>query len=190
MLSYNRHCGFSYCPFASTASQDSAAMQLESTGNNGCSVVHWVGGRRRKWGRQKRVKGCMGTERDWYCVRGRELKKKKKERHRKSERDTGELEREGAAASLQSGSWPPSSSAEHSLALGEEERVETLLRPFIGSHSSAGGCGSGIGTNISGKQLSPVGERHVQIARVTTEQTCCSAFSPFSQHYRTREDLK
>lgn len=41
----------------------------------------------------------MGTERDWYCVRGRELKKKKK-RHRKSERDTGELEREGAAASL------------------------------------------------------------------------------------------
>lgn len=115
---------------------------------------------------------------------------KKKERHRKSERDTGELEREGAAASLQSGSWPPSSSAEHSLALGEEERVETLLRPFIGSHSSAGGCGSGIGTNISGKQLSPVGERHVQIARVTTEQTCCSAFSPFSQHYRTREDLK
>lgn len=79
----------------------------------------------------------------------RERVKKKKKRHRKSERDTGELEREGAAASLQSGSWPPSSSA-----LGEEERVETLLRPFIGSHSSAGGCGSGIGTNISGKQLS------------------------------------
>lgn len=84
----------------------------------------------------------------------RERVKKKKKRHRKSERDTGELEREGAAASLQSGSWPPSSSAEHSLALGEEERVETLLRPFSGSHSSAGGCGSGIGTNISGKQLS------------------------------------
>lgn len=123
------------------------------------------------------MKGCMGTERDWYCERER-VKKKEKERHRKSERDTGELEREGAAASLQSGSWPPSSSAEHSLALGEEERVETLLRPFIGSHSSAGGCGGGIGTIISGKQLSPVGERHVK-ASVTTEQTCCSAFSPF-----------
>lgn len=99
MLSYNRHCGFSYCPFASTASQDSAAMQLESTGNNGCSVVHWVGGRRRKWGRQKRGKGCMGTERDWYCVRGRELKKKKKDTGRVKETRENWSEREQQRAS-------------------------------------------------------------------------------------------
>lgn len=51
----------------------------------------------------------------------------------------GERERERAAASFQSRTWPPSSSAERSLALGEEERVETLLRPLNGSHSSAGG---------------------------------------------------
>lgn len=100
MLSYNRHCGFSYCPFASTASQDSAAMRLESTGNNGCSVVHWVGGRRRKWGRQKRVKGCMGTERDWYCVRGRELKKKE----RKTQE---EWKRHGRTGARGSSSEPP-----------------------------------------------------------------------------------
>lgn len=39
----------------------------------------------------------------------------------------------------QSRSWPPSSSAERSSALGEEERVGTPLRLFIGSHSSPGG---------------------------------------------------
>lgn len=46
---------------------------------------------------------------------------------------------EGAAASFQSRTWPQSSSAERSLALGEEERVESPLRPFNGSHSSDGG---------------------------------------------------
>lgn len=157
MLSYNRHCGFSIL-----------SLCIYSKPGLGCHAARehreqWLqcgtlggGGAEEKVRQTEESEGLHGyRERLVLCERERV----KKERHRKSERDTGELEREGAAASLQSGSWPPSSSAEHSLALGEEERVETLLRPFIGSHSSAGGCGSG--TNISGKQLSPVG---VQIA--------------------------
>lgn len=85
MLSYNRHCGFSYCPFASTASQDSAAMQLESTGNNGCSVVHWVGGAEEKVRQTEESEGLHGyRERLVLCERERVKKEKKK-------KDTGRV---------------------------------------------------------------------------------------------------
>lgn len=84
----------------------------------------WEGETERERGIEK---GWVGMERDWYRLR-ESLK-----------RDRRNGVREGAAVSLQSRTWPLSSSAEHSLALGEEERVETTLRPFIGSHSSAGG---------------------------------------------------
>lgn len=50
-------------------------------------------------------------------------------------RDKRNAAREGAAASLQSRSWPPSSSAEHSLALGEEERVERLRYALLTGHT-------------------------------------------------------
>ena len=70
-------------PIASSATQGSAAMQHQSTGNNGCCVVHWGGVR--KWDRH-RQKGPHGygvrlvhTEREWE--KGKEW-------------ETGEMERE------------------------------------------------------------------------------------------------
>ena len=70
--------------------------------------------------------------------------------------------REGAAASPQSWSWPPSSSAERSLALGEEERVETLLRPFyrVTQFSWRLGCGNEDANIKAASQQPPAVNKH------------------------------
>lgn len=95
MLSYKQHRGFSCCagafaalmgePCASTVTQDSAAMQLESTGNNGCCVARWGESEEqvrgdREW-RAAWVQRETGT--DWEGL---------KKENRKNETQTGELE--------------------------------------------------------------------------------------------------
>lgn len=151
--SYNLHRAFSYhaLVFLGLLGGREHPTRLYSHPGLSCHLARerrkqWLlcgtlGGRwRRKWELQ-REKGWTGIERDWYWLRERVKKRGQ------VKREIGEMEwvSEGAASSLQSRSWPPSSSAEHSSALGEEERVGSPLRPLSGHtvRLEAGLCDGG-----------------------------------------------
>ena len=71
----------------------------------------------------------MDGDRERLVLTERERERESVQKKRRRERETGEM---GGERAQQSRSWPPSSSAERSSALGEEERVGTLLRPLSG----------------------------------------------------------
>lgn len=62
--------------FSSPTTQGSAAMQPQSTANNGCCVERWEEGEVDEKVRRTETEGCMGMERDWYRLKERERERR------------------------------------------------------------------------------------------------------------------